>query len=414
MRHQARLIIILFLFFLSFSTIANSPADLVAIEMKPQKTHSYFIFVLTKKVKGEIKYSPWNNKIEVALLNTQAHFKVDKMNFKNANVNSFYPISHPDEQQFIFEVKDKIKWSIRYLPGSSQETVRLRLDIEPRKEVKPMTIQEQKIVERAKKSFETHMQDLLKNNWQTKTIKNSNHAAGELKRNIFIIVIDPGHGGKDPGAIGKKGTQEKNIVLAISKLLAKKINQTKGMKAFLTRNDDRFISLRGRLKHARKQDADLFIAIHADAYFNLKAKGASVYAISKRGATSEAARWLALRDNYSELGNVDLNRLQDSSLALRSVLIDLAQTSAIRESVRLGSKLLDALDDVTVLHHPTVEQAPFVVLKAPDIPSVLVEVGFVSNQAEEKKLRTLTYQKKIAEAVYQGILRYQRGILQKA
>ncbi len=222
----------------------------------------------------------------------------------------------------------------------------------------------------------------------------------------IIVVIDAGHGGKDPGAIGRMGTKEKDVVLAISLRLADLINHQTNMRAVLTRKGDYFVPLRNRLNLARKGKADLFVAIHADSYFNKHSSGASIYALSQRGATSEAARWLAKRDNYSELGGVDLSELGDKSYLLRSVLIDLAQTATITDSLRLGTAMLDSLDRLTRLHYSRVEQAPFVVLKSPDIPSVLVETGFISNSTEEQRLRSSQYQDKIAQALFNGIRLY--------
>lgn len=230
----------------------------------------------------------------------------------------------------------------------------------------------------------------------------------EARRREIVVVIDPGHGGKDPGAIGEYGSKEKNVVLAISQRLADLIDRQPNMRAVLTRKGDYFVPLRERLKLARKGKADLFVAIHADSYFNAHSSGASVYALSRRGATSEAARWIARRDNYSELGGVDLGELEDKSYVLRSVLIDLAQTATITDSLRLGTSMLDSLDNVTRLHYSRVEQAPFVVLKSPDIPSVLVETGFISNPNEERKLRDESYQNKIAQALFNGIQMYLR------
>ena len=228
----------------------------------------------------------------------------------------------------------------------------------------------------------------------------------EQRTQSVTIVIDPGHGGKDTGAIGERGIEEKNVVLGISKKLAELINQEPNMRAVLTRDKDYFVPLRDRLKLARKGKADLFVAVHADAFFNNSASGASVYALSRRGATSEAARWIAKRDNYSELGGVDLGELGDQSYMLRSVLIDLAQTATITDSLRLGSSILDSLEDITRLHYSRVEQAPFVVLKSPDIPSVLVETGFISNSNEELRLNDRNYQAQIALALFNGIHAY--------
>ncbi len=222
----------------------------------------------------------------------------------------------------------------------------------------------------------------------------------------IIVVVDAGHGGKDYGAKGVYGTKEKDVVLAIAKKLAALINEQPNMRAVLTRTGDYYVSLRDRLRLARKGKADLFVAIHADAYFTDRATGASVYALSQHGATSEAAHWLARRDNYSELGNVDLGELEDQSYLVRSVLIDLAQTATITESLRLGTSMLDALDEIERLHYTRVEQAPFMVLKSPDIPSILVETGFISNEQEELRLRNQEYQNKLAQTMFDGIHLY--------
>jgi N-acetylmuramoyl-L-alanine amidase len=224
----------------------------------------------------------------------------------------------------------------------------------------------------------------------------------------LVVMIDPGHGGKDTGAIGDAKTKEKDVVLAIAKQLAQLINAQPHMRAVLTRNGDYYVTLHNRLVYARKNKADIFLSIHADSYFNNRASGASIYALSKHGATSIAARWLAMRDNYSELEGVTFKHLEDQSPMLRSVLIDLAQTTTVRDSMRLGVSLLDVLENVTSLHYTKVEQAPFMVLKSPDIPSILVETGFISNPAEEMRLRDKVYQHKIAVALLNGIRFYQK------
>lgn len=227
--------------------------------------------------------------------------------------------------------------------------------------------------------------------------------AKPAKNQTIIIVIDPGHGGKDPGAIGQDGTKEKNVVLAIAQRLARLINQQPNLHAVLTRDGDYFVPLRERLKLARRGRADIFMSIHADSFYDDRSTGVSVYALSHHGATTEAARWLARRENTSELGGVDLGELGDKSVVLRSVLIDLAQTATTTDSLRLGVSILNSLDNMTELHYTRVEQAPFVVLKSPDIPSILVETGFISNPSEEAKLRSENYQNKIAQALLNGI-----------
>ncbi len=218
-----------------------------------------------------------------------------------------------------------------------------------------------------------------------------------------IIMLDPGHGGKDSGAIGPNKTMEKMVVLSISKKLQNLLNQEPGIDARMTRKGDYFISLRQRLNIARKNRAQLFVAIHADAFNNDTASGASVFALSEHGATSEAARWLAERENTSELSGIDL-KIKDREL--KSVLLDMSQTATIDDSLQLGHSMLVALAKLTRLHTNRVEQAGFVVLKSPDIPSVLVETGFISNPSEEKLLVASPYQDRIARALEQGIASY--------
>lgn len=217
-----------------------------------------------------------------------------------------------------------------------------------------------------------------------------------------VVVIDPGHGGIDSGAIGYHGTREKDVTLAVAKALQKIVNNMPGFHAVLTRDADYFIPLRGRLGIARNRKADMFISIHADAYMNKEAHGISIFALSQRGATSEAARWLAEKENESELGRA----ISDKNTLLRSVLIDLAQTATISASLDIGRKMLQALVNFASLHAKEVEQAAFVVLKSPDIPSLLVEVGFLTYPDEEKKLCTSRYQEEIAARLSSGIQAY--------
>lgn len=221
-----------------------------------------------------------------------------------------------------------------------------------------------------------------------------------------VVVIDPGHGGKDPGAVGHQKTQEKRVVLEIAKRLKRLIDSQTGMKAHLTRRGDYYVGLRQRLALGRKYNADIFVSIHADAFKNTRSRGASVYSLSQRGATSEAARWLAAKENHSELGGVDLSELDDQNGMVRSVLIDLSQTATIGASLSLGENVLGDLNTIAKLHHKSVEQARFVVLKSPDIPSILVETGFISNKYEERLLASRSYQQKLAASILKGIKHY--------
>jgi len=227
--------------------------------------------------------------------------------------------------------------------------------------------------------------------------------APEPNRDI-VVAIDAGHGGEDPGARGARGTREKDVVLAVAKKLQAMVNKEPGMRAVLTRRGDYFLSLRKRIDIARKNRADMFISIHADAFHNPKARGSSVYALSKRGASSEAAKWLANSENQSDLvGGVSLDDKDD---LLASVLLDLSQTATIEASLDIGSSILGGLKQIGKVHKKRVQQAGFVVLKSPDIPSVLVETAFISNPTEEKRLRSASYQRKMARAMMRGIRNY--------
>jgi N-acetylmuramoyl-L-alanine amidase len=218
------------------------------------------------------------------------------------------------------------------------------------------------------------------------------------------IAIDPGHGGEDPGAVGRRGTYEKHVVLAIARKLKGMVDATPGMRAMLTRDDDYFVPLGQRVQKARRVQADLFISIHADAFRESRARGSSVFALSENGATSAAARWLAQKENAADLiGGVDLDR-RDPVLA--RTLLDLSQTAQISDSLKVGRYVLDGIATHNTLHKYNVEQAGFAVLKAPDIPSILVETAFISNPDEELKLRSDRHQKKFAESIHDGLSRY--------
>lgn len=231
------------------------------------------------------------------------------------------------------------------------------------------------------------------------------HAPSKGLRDV-VIVIDAGHGGKDPGAMGPRRNVEKNVVLAIAYKLKQQIDRQPGMRAVMTRSGDYYIGLRERLNITRKYNADLFVSIHADAFNNKNSNGASVYALSPTGATSEAARWLAEKENYSELGGVDLSGLDDRNGLIRTVLLDLSQTATINAGLQVGDKVLRHLDQMTTLHHNKVEQARFVVLKSPDVPSILVETGFISNPREEYNLTSPAYQTRLSQAIFNGIKRF--------
>jgi len=232
------------------------------------------------------------------------------------------------------------------------------------------------------------------------------HAPSDSGRDI-IIAVDAGHGGVDPGASGRRGTHEKDVVLEVAKALAARINEQPGMKAVLTRDGDYFISLQERTKRARKAKADLFVSIHADSIADPEVSGSSVYVLSDRGATSEAARWLADRENAADLkGGI---KLDDKDPALSGVLMDLSQTASIAASMVAADSVLKSLDRVGEVRKPRVQQAGFVVLKSPDVPSMLVETAFISNRDDERKLSTPAHRAKLADAIFAGIEQYFQG-----
>ncbi len=225
----------------------------------------------------------------------------------------------------------------------------------------------------------------------------------DLPARDIVITIDPGHGGRDPGAMGRGKTREKDVVLAIAKRLARRIDAEPGMRAYLTRREDRLVAHRERMESARRENSDLFISIHADAFTDARAHGSSVYALSLTGASNEAARRLAESQNAALIGGVTLS---DKDAVLASVLMDLSQNAAISASIQAGSAVLKELGRVGRVHKRKVQQANFAVLRSPDVPSILVETAFISNPDEERRLRDAAHQERLATAVFNGVRNY--------
>jgi N-acetylmuramoyl-L-alanine amidase len=221
---------------------------------------------------------------------------------------------------------------------------------------------------------------------------------------LVTIVLDPGHGGEDPGAVGRGGSYEKNVTLSIARRLKTKIDAEPNMRSLLTRDGDFFIPLQQRVHKARRVQADLFVSVHADAFVKPTARGSSVYVLSENGASSSAANWLAQKENAADLIGGANVKVKDKHLA--RTLLDLSQTATINDSLKLGKDVLGELGRINDLHKGHVEQAGFAVLKAPDIPSILVETAFISNPEEEKRLADDDYQDRMAEAILRGIRRY--------
>lgn len=233
-------------------------------------------------------------------------------------------------------------------------------------------------------------------------------ATAEERRRInrlVIVALDPGHGGEDPGAIGPTGLREKDVVLAIALQLRDRLHAVPGLRVMLTRDADFFVPLHERVRKARRVQADLFVSLHADAFFRPEARGASVFALSTRGASSSAARWMAERENGADaVGGVNVARVRDAQVL--QAMLDMSTTAQIKDSLKLGAEVLSRIGRVGRLHKPQVEQAGFAVLKAPDIPSILVETAFISNPEEEKRLRDPTFRRELVQALAEGITRY--------
>jgi N-acetylmuramoyl-L-alanine amidase len=282
------------------------------------------------------------------------------------------------------------------LRSASKNNGRLRVVLDLHAKVRPRSFE----LKPDGKSGHRLVIDLHATNLSPTPIKTSQQDRSRAKKQ-FVIALDPGHGGRDPGAIGKRGTREKDIALAVAKKMKTLINRTPGYRAILTRDADRYITLRNRVKKARQAEADIFISLHADSFHKSNVKGASVYALSLHGASSEAARWIAKKENSSDLiGGISLDDKDD---LIASVLLDLSQTATIQDSLELGSDVLLHLGKISRLNNRKVQQAGFAVLKAPDMPSILIETAFLSNPSEEMKLRSPKHQHKLAKAVFSGI-----------
>lgn len=336
-------------------------------------------------------------------LNSEAEHKIFPLSSPNRLVidieNSKMLDSLKDLDTSVGPVK-KIRWGMR-----DKKDLRIVLDLRDAIDAKSFPLPPNK------QYSHRLVVDLLPKNNALKPLQISKPVldakqAQAISRDI-IVAIDAGHGGEDPGAIGHGGIYEKKVVMAIAKKLEALLEKEPGFKPVLVRTGDYYIGLRDRTKKARMANADLFISIHADAFSSSRASGSSVFALSQRGATSEAARWLADKENSSDLiGGVGGVSLDDKEDLLAGVLLDLSMTASLSVSLELGQMVLNSMGGVAKLHKRRVEQAGFAVLKSPDIPSLLIETGFLSNPGEAKKLKTSSYQRRMASSIHQGIKRY--------
>lgn len=395
-------------------SFAESPIFLTDIHTTATPAFTRMTFTLTKKTYGRVRSYTNPGRIEIEFANTYLRTSFSKKQFAHANIKQIIQTSGQfGSLKFVLILGENARFATHYVPGEVPGLIRLQLDVTSKNKVNPFKVSLQKMFQQGvTNTFQILSSEIPKPEpivTKPKTIisaaKPIDYDAANQKR-VTIVVLDAGHGGKDPGASGSRGVKEKDVVLRIARMLAAELNKYPNYRAVLTRNGDYYVPLRKRLRLARRDKADLFVAIHADAHYNRNATGSSVYVLSQHGASSEAARWLANRENYLELGTVPLNQLVDSDPMLKSVMVDLAQTATIDSSLRLGRRVLDALDDFSALHHTEVERAPFVVLKSPDIPSILVETGFITNPSEEQRLQDPAYQRQIVRAMRRGIEDY--------
>ena len=359
-----------------FSSNVFASAKVNNVRLWNAPDHTRFVFELSQPVEHKVMLLGAPDRLVLDIKDASRKANLDDMDFSDSPVKNIRSATrNKDDLRVVFDLKSKVSPKSFLLKPNAKYSDRLVVDLyrTDKKAVKSRPV-----------------------------VK----SLGNKKRDI-VVVIDPGHGGEDPGAIGPNRVREKDIVLAISKELKSLIEKKKGYKAHLTRSGDYFIRLRDRSEKARKHNADLLVSVHADAFKKSQANGASVFALSNRGATSEAARWLAKKENASDLiGGVGGVSLDDKDDVLASVLLDLSSTASLKASLGVGEHVLKSMGGVARLHKKNVQQAGFVVLKSPDIPSILVETGFISNPAESRRLKTRKYQKKIAKAISTGLSKY--------
>ncbi len=397
--HQTRYA--LYSFFLStvlilFTLLSTAKAgNIVAVRSWPSEDNSrvtiehdgtiqyrYFLLFNPNRLVMDIKNAPLNDVLKGLTKQIQPNDPF----IKSARVAQF----DPETVRLVFDLRQPVSPQVFLLSPVSQYKYRLVMDVYPKS---------------ARKVASTVTPDQTKKSQkQTKTsAKRPSSGSVNLNRKV-TIAIDPGHGGEDSGALGHNGSKEKDVVLSIGKRLKKLIDSQSNMYALMTRNADFFIPLGNRPKKARTAKADLFISIHADAAPSSSAHGSSVFVLSEKGASSTAARTLANRENASDLiGGINIKH-QDSQVA--SVLVDMSVSGQIKQSMKLANQVLKEMGKINSLHKSHVEQAAFAVLKAPDIPSILVETAFISNPEEESKLNSDTHQEAIANAIMNGIKAY--------
>jgi N-acetylmuramoyl-L-alanine amidase len=360
----------------------------VTIELGAPLKFSHFTVKNPERLVVDLEGIEFTNVLE-SLSNK---ISVDDPNIKLLRAGRF----KPGVVRLVMELKNEVRPQVFELPPVGNYGHRLVLDVYPLEPPDPLM----QLLEKNERNDDPGKQDDA-----TEVAKAESKRPGRaVVDRLVTITLDPGHGGEDPGAVGRGGTYEKTVTLAIARRLKARIDSEPNMRAVLTRDTDFFVPLHMRVQKARRIRSDLFVSIHADAFVRPDANGSSVFALSENGASSSAARYLAQKENEADLiGGVNLD-VRDPVLA--RTLLDLSQTATINDSLKLGREVLQELGGINRLHKASVEQAGFAVLKAPDIPSILIETAFISNPEEEKRLNDEAYQHKMADAIMAGIRRY--------
>ncbi|NOQ64932.1 MAG: AMIN domain-containing protein [Methyloprofundus sp.] len=401
-----RKIMVLFILLFLNINVSFAAQTIKALRIQSTAEKTRLVFDMSARPKYKIFQLQNPNRLVVDFKNAKVAKKIAQPPRKHALLKKIRTAPKKNKDyRVVFELKSKVNPSDFILGVSKKRGHRLVIDL-PSKAVRvAKKMQSKKVLKTAKvtKKYKpvkvTKAVKIAPTKKSNKAVKTMAHYAKP-----FIVAVDAGHGGKDPGAHGKQGTLEKKVVFEIAKKLARLINKQAGMKAVMVRKGDYFIPLRERMAIARKANADLFVSIHADAFKNSKVTGASVFTLSRRGASSEAARWLAVQENAADLiGGISLNDKDD---LLASILLDLSQTASQDISHLVAKDVLKNFGHIGKLHSHKVQKAGFAVLKSPDIPSILVETAFISNPKEEKRLRSPKYQLKMAQAIHKGIVSY--------
>ena len=365
----------------------------VAIEHSAPLKYTHFTVENPDRLVVDLEGIEFNNVLE-GLANKIAP---DDPNIKLLRAGRY----KPGVVRLVMELKNKVKPQVFVLPPVGEYGHRLVLDVYPLEPPDPLLM----LLERNETMLSEMGVQIERAPDKNSEIKAEKPRQGKpIVDRMVTITLDPGHGGEDPGAVGAAGSYEKNVTLAVAKRLKAKIDAEPNMRAVLTRDTDYFVPLHVRVQKARRIRSDLFISIHADAFTRADANGSSVFALSESGASSSAARYLAQKENAADLiGGVNID-VKDRMLA--RTLLDLSQTATISDSLKLGKAVLGEIGGINRLHKAGVEQAGFAVLKAPDIPSILVETAFISNPDEERRLNDDAYQNKMAEAILSGMKKY--------